>query len=668
MSGNRIPLKVYALGRAQVCTAADHDVHFPTRKDLALILVLARQPGIPVSREKLADLLWGTRDEQHARSSLRQALIHLRKSLSQSGVAAEILASDSSGVRLAAGSVWTDAVAFQELAASQDPADWERALELYGGPFLDGFELVEPGFEEWLTFERSRLHDLARQTGARLVERAEDESPGELIRAAHSLLAIDRLDETGHRALMRGYAARGQRAQAVEQYRAYAELLRSELDVQPDRETEILAQHIRNGDNGASGEAPGESGPETSAPVRDAGPSAQRDPPPNGISKRWRWAAAAAALVAVIGTAGLVREGNFGPEFTPASTANMALPLPDKPSLAVLAFENMGERDGDRILGEAIAENIITELSRFSELFVISRNSSFTYKGLPVKVQKVAEDLGVQYIVEGSVQRADGRIRVNVQLVDALNGRHLWAERYNREANDVFEIQEEITRTIVATVQRKVLDLERARAVRKDPANLEAYEHVIRGWKLWLDWTKEAHAQAKVEFEKALAQDPDMVRALTGLAKVYVAGHRYGWQDIPRDRSLQKARQLAGKALLLAPLDYHTHYVMGGVHYEAGENEQALMALERALELNPNSADVMALEASVLVYVGRFDDAIQRFRQAMRLNPHFPSWWWWNMSWAQYHAGDYEGALKSLRRMRPLPNAARRMLAMVYVR
>jgi adenylate cyclase len=376
----------------------------------------------------------------------------------------------------------------------------------------------------------------------------------------------------------------------------------------------------------------------------------------------------AATLVAVLGIGGLAWWQPWAPEFEPASVEAMAYPLPGKPSIAVLPFDEMGAKSDNAFLGEALAETILTDLSRFSEIFVISRNSSFAYKGTPVKVQKVAEELGVRYLVEGSVQRSNDRLRVNVQLIDAIKGHHLWAERYDREADELFKIQDEITRTVVAIVQRKVIETERTLAARKDPASLEAYEHVSLGWRFWMEWNRDSHARAKQQFEEALKLDPELASAYMGLAEVYVAGHRYGWQNISRNASLDRARELAEKALELAPFDYKAHMIMGAVHYEAGENTKALLQAERALQLNPNSADVMILEASVLVYVGQFDKAIERFQQAMRLNPHFPAWWWWNLSWAQYHAGKYQEALNSLERMSPLPNGARRQLAKILVR
>jgi class 3 adenylate cyclase/TolB-like protein len=193
----------------------------------------------------------------------------------------------------------------------------------------------------------------------------------------------------------------------------------------------------------------------------------------------------------------------------PASVERMALPLPEKPSIAVLPFGN-------------ITNDIITDLSKFKNVFVIASNSTFTYKGKPVKVQQVAEELGVRYVLEGSVQRTSERVRINAQLIDATTGQHLWAERYDRDTQNLFAIKDEIIETIVATLTFKVDTVERERVFRKDTENLEAYDYYLRGRDTWFGWTKEANAEAGKLFEKAIELDPNYARAYGFLTWVHV--------------------------------------------------------------------------------------------------------------------------------------------------
>jgi len=351
----------------------------------------------------------------------------------------------------------------------------------------------------------------------------------------------------------------------------------------------------------------------------------------------------------------------------PASIEQMAFPLPDKPSIAVLAFDNLSQNANQESLNDAIVDNIITELSRFSELFVIARNSSFTYKGKPVKVQQVAEELGVRYVLEGSLQRSSDRVRITVQLIDALTGNHVWAQVYDRELEDIFEIQDEIARTVASTVEEKVEVRERHRVATAHPASLEAFEYWMRGTKYWFEWNEEGNDKAQVMYKKAVELDPNMVRGHLGLAWVYINGFAHGWTELSRVESLERARELALKGLELAPHDYFSHQTMGYVHIQAGEREQAIAKFERALELNPNAGYPMMDLGEALVYDGRPQEGIAWFQKAMRLNPHHPDWFYWNLAKAEYAAGQYKEAVATMNKMNAIPNRARHILAAAYV-
>ena len=351
----------------------------------------------------------------------------------------------------------------------------------------------------------------------------------------------------------------------------------------------------------------------------------------------------------------------------PASEASMAFPLPDKPSIAVLPFDNLSGDPEQEYFSDGITNDIITDLSKFSGLFVIASNSTFTYKGNPVKVQQVAEDLGVRYVLEGSVQRSGDQIRINAQLIDATSGGHLWAERYERDAEDLFAVQSEIIETIVGTLAFRVDMVERERVLYEDTESLAAYDYFLLGRKAQSIYTKETMTEARRLFEKAIELDSNYAHAYVSLGFIHTYLHAYGWTE-DTDRSLEIALEMARKAAALKPDDYSSHWILGRAYKKIRDFDRSMAEYERALELNSNDASLLAEMVEILVQTGRAEDAIAQSKLAMRINPHYPDWYLWNLGWAQYFAGDYEEAFVSLKRMSNPPNGARRTLGAVLVR
>jgi TolB-like protein/Tfp pilus assembly protein PilF len=342
-------------------------------------------------------------------------------------------------------------------------------------------------------------------------------------------------------------------------------------------------------------------------------------------------------------------------------------PLPDKPSIAVLPFDNLTGDTEQEYFADGITNDIITDLSKFSRLFVIASHSTFTYKGKPVKVQQVAEDLGVRYVLEGSVQRSGDQIRINAQLIDATSGRHLWAERYERDAEDLFAVQNEIIEMIVATLAFRVDEVERERVLHKDTESLAAYEYFLLGDKKFITFAKEAMIEARTLLEKAIELDPNYAQAYAQLALVHKYLQDYNWVEEP-DLSLEIALKMARKAVALSPDDYFTHWVLGVAYKEIRDFDRAMAEYERALELNSNDASLLAEMVNFLVQIGRAEDGVAQIKLAMRINPRYPEWYLWNLGWAQYFTGEYEEALDTLKRMSNPPNGVRRTLAAVLVR
>ncbi|MDH3234913.1 MAG: tetratricopeptide repeat protein [Alphaproteobacteria bacterium] len=385
-------------------------------------------------------------------------------------------------------------------------------------------------------------------------------------------------------------------------------------------------------------------------------------------SRRWSIAGAAGVvLILVIGGAFWWRP--WAPNIAPASLERMAYPLPDKPSIAVLPFDNLSGDPKQGYLVDGLTESIITELSRFRGLFVIARNSVFTYKGKPVKVQQVAEDLGVRYVLEGSMQRSNDRVRITTQLIDATTGEHLWAERYDRDMSDIFAIQDEVTETIVARLGGYEGEIAQARtkhARRRDPASLSAYETFLLGIAHKIRFTKEDNAIAQELLKRAIELDPQLARAYVGLAWTHILGYWYGWSDAPPDQAFERAFELAQKALALDDSDASAHWIMATVHLSKQRFEQGSAEFERALALNPNDADILADWGWALYVQSKAEEAIEPIERAMRLNPHHLDYYTWNLGAAQYTAQRYEEAISAFKAAKQLTPRYRLFLAASY--
>ena len=320
------------------------------------------------------------------------------------------------------------------------------------------------------------------------------------------------------------------------------------------------------------------------------------------------------------------RLASGSPQEGPPTHPAEPLPLPDKPSIAVLPFDNMSGDPEQEYFSDGITEDIITALSRVRWLFVIARNSTFSYKGTSPDVRQVSRDLGVHYVLEGSVRKGGNRIRISAQLIEATTGRHVWADRYDRDLGDVFALQDEMTETLIAAIEPELGNAERERAIRKPPETLDAWTWFQRG--LWHHYrfTKEDNAEAQVLFRKAIELDPTFSRALAALAHALYWDTLFGYTDSP-EQSLAEALQLSRKAISLDDKEPFAHFAMGRVRALKGEFETAIAELEQAIDLNPSFAHAYFGLGFALILAGRPEDSIPQLDKAIRLNPHDPSIW-----------------------------------------
>jgi adenylate cyclase len=308
-----------------------------------------------------------------------------------------------------------------------------------------------------------------------------------------------------------------------------------------------------------------------------------------------------------------------------AASSRPALPLPDKPSIAVLPFKNMSGDPEQEYFADGIVEEIITALSRFRQLFVIARNSSFTYKGRAVDEKQVGRELGVRYVLEGSVRRSGDRVRVTGQLIDAVTGAHLWADRFDGALEDIFDLQDRVTTSVVGAIAPKLEQAEIDRAKRKPPENLDAYDYYLRGMAShYQSWSKDAINEALRLYYKAIELDPDFASAYGAAARCYIERRSSNWMT-DRVKETAETERLARRAVELGRDDAQALSGGGFALAQFGHDLDAGAAfIDRALVLNPNLAAAWYYSGFVRVWLGEPDAAIDHIARAMRLSPLDP--------------------------------------------
>jgi adenylate cyclase len=337
---------------------------------------------------------------------------------------------------------------------------------------------------------------------------------------------------------------------------------------------------------------------------------------------------------------------------TPERTKDAAVATTSskKPSIAVLPLANMSGDPEQEFFADGLTEDIITELSRFHDLLVISRNSTFVYKGKAVKVQDVAREFAVDYVLEGSVRKAGGRIRVTVQLIDAETDRHIWAERYDRELEDIFAIQDEMTRAIVTTLPGRVEAATHDRAKRKPTDNMAAYECVLAAKVLHHRSTRDDNAEAQHLLDRALALDPNYAHAHAWKACVLGQTWVYNWCT-DRDATFQQVAAELEITLTLDDNDSDVHRILAALNLNRDDHDKAAYHQERALALNPNYDLVVVQQGELLTWLGRPEEGIDWIKKAMRLNPYHPERFWSHLGRACYCAEKYAEAAEAFSRI-----------------
>ena len=322
------------------------------------------------------------------------------------------------------------------------------------------------------------------------------------------------------------------------------------------------------------------------------------------------------------------------------------LPLPDKPSIAVLPLDNMSGDPEQEYFSDGITEDIITALSHVRWLFVIARNSTFAYKGKSPDIREVARDLGVRYVLEGSVRKGGNKVRISAQLIDAQTGNHVWAQRYDRDLDDIFALQDEMTETIVAAIEPELASVERERARRKPPGSLDAWECYQRGlWHLY-QFDRDANAEAQGFFRRAIELDPNFAPGHAGLGDALYLSMMHGYAESHAE-TLSQGFEAARRAVALDGKDAGARFTLGRLYYMKREHDASIAELKTAVALNPSFANAYLGLGTALIYSGKAAEAIGPTDNALRLSPHDPYLWIFMVARALAHLQlkEYEGAL-----------------------
>ncbi len=633
-------VQVRLLGGFELQWSLEAAPDIPTKKAQGLLAYLALHQGEAQARGKLAGLFWGDSDEQRAQHNLRQALSYLRKALEPVGVS--FIEADRTTVRLATDLVQVDVLEFRRLASGEAPEDLAAAVALYRGDLLDGLYVKAPEFEAWLESERRQLQEAFAHALMSLAEakRVAGEHQ-EALRLGQRLLALDPLQERVHRLLMVLYGELGMRESALQQFERCCRLLAEELGIEPEPETLALNEALR-GKGGAVSH-------ETAIPaLAMVAPAAASSVPVTGPRRRGWWVLAAGAFAVVV--AALLWTKPWEPAFERALPERMAFPLPDRPSIAVLPFANLSDDPAQAYFASGITDDLITDLSQIPGLFVIARSSTFVYQGQDVPIRQVAEDLGVRYVLEGSVRRAGDEVRINAQLIDATSGGHIWAGRYDGTMTDVLAFQDQVTRQVASELEVTLTKAHAAHNDRQETDSPGAYDAVLRALEHARSYTKEDFAIAIPYLEKAIRLDPDYARAHTYLGGILWNIANEGWVrnfGLTYEEALEKARHHLRLGMKVPSSE--GHIFQSRMHSNEGRYEEAIAEAKIVVALNPNGVAGFEALGRALNKAGHAAEAVEPLQKAVRLNPRGDEkgWLLYRLGESLYLSERYEEAAEA---------------------
>lgn len=602
---SRTVCRLRMFGGFHLTSATGDAIKLPTRKISLLLAYFACAVGQAHSREKLAGLFWGETQDDQARGSLRRALAALRATLGS-----EAFNSDHGAITLLPGHLNADVDHLSQAAAAGMPIETLDFNNLYQGEFLEGYSLDNEAFADWLLNQRTHFRNLAEDVLQRGISAWQSEGRlVDAIRLAQRLVALDPLREVSHRKLIELYLALGDRSRALAHYQQLRGLLAKELGVEPASQTSALVASARvaEGRKVASGPAPADARP--------------RGAPSAGMR-----------------------------------------------TVAVLPFANVSGDQEQEYFADGLSEDIIAALSRVSGLRVIARNSSFSFKGKTVPIEEVGRQLGARYVVEGSIRKSGDRVRITALLVDAENEAPLWAERFDRELTDIFEVQDEVVRHIVAALAIKLTRRVESRLASVPSDDLEAYDCFLHGRELHHSYNREAGRQARAMFERAIELDPQFAHAHASLALVHSMDYANRWGE-EQPGTLALLRQHAQEAVRLDADCAHGFWALAAAALLERRHEEALAHAKRAVWLNPNFAEAYSYYGYILHYSGHFEESLAQVDRVVALDPGYPDMLLHIQAQSQFQLHNYETAVAILKRRlirRPDSDVSRVLLAACY--
>ncbi len=575
------------IGRFRLEGGDGAPVELPSRRARALLAYLALAPERSASRERLSGLLWSDRGEPQARASLRQCLLELRGALTARGL--DLLRVGRASVALASENIDVDIDRLRDALDAGPDAVTERlsALSVHG--LLDDLE-IGGLFEDWRNQARARLDRSIATAVETQLAALEARSEWTKARAlAEAWLQRDPLDESAVAAAIRCDMALGATAAAHRRFQLFEAALAKELGVEPGR--------------------------------------------------------AVRAALTPSGSASTLHS-----DALPPTVGRAPLALPDRPSIAVAPFKNLSGDPEQEYFADAITEDIVTALSCWRWFFVIASGSSGTYKNQDVPADQFGRELGVRYVLRGSVRKAGTRVRISAQLIDTQDNAHLWAERFDRDLVDVLDLQDELTSLVVAAIEPAILNVEGVRAASKSLKDYSALDCYYRG--VWhLNRVSEVgYKESLALFREAILRDPDLVLGSVGLSRILWGGAVFGWTSDPI-ASLEEAQAAAREAISLNANEATAFFASAGASLYLGDHAAALNAGRRAVTINPNFALASLRLGHILVFAGHPDEAIEPIERGLRLSPTDPQLGI-NLnllSVAYYQARRYEDALAPAR-------------------
>ncbi len=588
-------LELILLGRFECLLSSDSRITLSMRKAEVLLAYLALTPGLRHPRERLINLLWSDRSDEQARNSLRQCLSSIKKSLGE--IADLVLQVDRTTVCLVPELIEVDVLEFERLATLGDYESLSTAADLYQGEFLEGISIRDAVSQEWLDNERNRFK---RQFIEILLNLAETQLVshdfGNAIKSAERLVKQDPLGEAGWRLLMRSYSESGDRNHALMAFKRCSDVLHRELGVEPETKTAELQQQIKSGLTDPSSSI--ESKPETADP-------------------------------ATVNTAQSVSMG--------------------KNSILVLPLQNLSNDPEQQYFSDGLTESIITGLARFPSLRTHSRHTAFAARDKNLSIQQIEEQFNCQYVVEGSVRRSETSIRISAQLVRTGSGEQIWGEQFDSKLENTFDLEDQITHSIVAAIKGKIDVTDEKIATQKPAKDIESYDLMLRGYHHLLKFNPEDNLKAIELLDQFLDIEPNSATAHNHLYQTYLTNWMEGW-SAPRSEILDKCRHHIERAVQLMPDNALIQADYGEFLSFTGEYDEAETYLDRAIRLNPNDPEALVTAGGSYSNIGQLDKGIELIEACYRIDPYHP-WLDWVAGAAYFGDRQHDKALRIFKNM-----------------